>query len=282
MLQAFRYLRAALGEFYFDLPRMILLNLFWFITALPFIAVVFVVTIAVRGEAQAEVAVPWQVIVVQAAVFGALALALAGPGTAAAYAVTNRFANGDLMEPLRFWSNFRRYFWRGWLLGIIDAGSGALLVLNIWFYANSGQTLLWLLSIVFVYVLLIWGAVQSYLFAMMVEMDQSPRLAVRNALFMALDNLGLTLGLLLVNVLVVVISVLPGALFLALATMTILSNVHNKAVVEAITRYRASGRIITGDAGADGGSSGARGGARGGAPGGPERHADREEGGSSR
>ena len=200
------------------------------------------------------------------------------PGTAAAYAVTNRFANGDLIEPSRFWRNFRRYFWRGWLLGIIDAGSGALLVLNIWFYANSGQTLLWLLSIVFVYVLLIWGAVQSYLFAMMVEMDQSPRLAVRNALFMALDNLGLTLGLLLVNVLVVVISILPGALFLALATMTILSNVHNKAVVEAITRYRASGRIITGDAGADGGSSGARGAARGG----PERHADSEEGGSSR
>ena len=60
--------------------------------------------------------------------------------------------------------------------------------------------------------------------------------------------------------------------------MTILSNVHNKAVVEAITRYRASGRIITGDAGADGGSSGARGGAREG----PEGHADREEGGSSR
>ena len=85
-------------------------------------------------------------------------------------------------------------------------------MLNIWFYANTGQTLFWLLSIVFVYVLLIWGAVQSYLFAMMVEMDQSPRLAVRNALFMALDNLGLTVGLLLVNVLVVVISILPGAL----------------------------------------------------------------------
>ena len=143
-------------------------------------------------------------------------------------------------------------------------------MLNIWFYANSGQTLLWLLSIVFVYVLLIWGAVQSYLFAMMVEMDQSPRLAVRNALFMALDNLGLTLGLLLVNVLVVVISILPGALLLALATMTVLSNVHNKAVVEAINRYRASGRIIAG---------GPR---RRVSRDGPEGRADSEEGGGPR
>jgi uncharacterized membrane protein YesL len=246
MLQPFRSLRAALGEFYFDLPRMLLLNIFWFVTALPFIAVVFVVTLTVRGEMEAAAPVPWQVVVIQATVFGILALALAGPGTAAAYAVTNRFANGELIEPWRFWSAFRRFFWRGWLLGVLDAGAGALLVLNVWFYANTGQIWSWVLSIIFVYVLVMWAAIQSYLFALMVEMDQSPRLAIRNALFLALDNLGLTLGLLVVNVFVLVISILPGALILALATMTVLSNVHNKAVVEAISRYRASGRIITG------------------------------------
>jgi hypothetical protein len=70
-----------------------------------------------------------------------------------------------------------------------------------------------------------------------------------------------------VNVLVVVISILPGALLLALATMTILSNVHNKAVVEAINRYRASGRIIAGGPGPDGA---------------PQRRADSEEGDSLR
>jgi uncharacterized membrane protein YesL len=247
MLQPFRYLRAALGEFYFDLPRMLLLNIFWFLTALPFIAVVFVVSLTVRGEMEAALPVPWQVVVIQATVFGILALALAGPGTAAVYAATNRFANGELLEAWRFWGAFRRYFWRGWLLGVLDAGAGALLVLNVWFYANTGQIWSWLLSIVFVYVLVMWAAIQSYLFALMVEMDQSPRLAIRNALFLALDNLGLTLGLLIVNVFVLVISILPGALILALATMTVLSNVHNKAVVEAISRYRASGRIITGN-----------------------------------
>src|SRR5262245_61813795 len=235
MPQAFRYLRAALGEFYFDLPRMLLLNVIWFLTALPFIAVVFVVTLAVRGEMEGVSPLPWQVVVVQATVLGVLALALAGPGTAATYAVTNRFANGELLEPGRFWGAFRKFFWRGWLLGVLDAGAGALVVLNIWFYANTGQIWSWLLSIIFGYVLLMWGAVQSYLFALMVEMDQSPRLAIRNALFLILDNLGLTVGLLIVNVLVITISILPGALILALATMTVLSNVHNKAVVEAIS-----------------------------------------------
>jgi uncharacterized membrane protein YesL len=269
VLQAWRYLKTSFGEFYFDLPRMLLLNVFWFLTALPFIAVVFVVVITVRGDAQlvqgasgaegtAPTPIPWPIVVIQATVLGVLSLALAGPGTAAVYAVTNRLANGDLLELRRFWSAFRRFFGRGWLLGIIDAGAGALLVLNIWFYSNTGQALTWLLSIIFVYLLLIWAAIQSYLFALMVEMDQSPFLAVRNALFLALDNLGLTVGLLLVNVVVLTISILPGALFLALATMSILSNVHNKAVVDAIGRYRAAGRIIAGETQNPGGETGRR------------------------
>ena len=95
MLQAFRYLRTAVGEYYFDLPRMLFLNLLWFLTALPFIAVVFVITLSVRGEGPAD----WQVIVIQAAILGVITLALAGPGTAAIYAVTNRVANGELLEP---------------------------------------------------------------------------------------------------------------------------------------------------------------------------------------
>jgi uncharacterized membrane protein YesL len=239
VLQALRYVRTALGEFYFDLPRMVLLNVFWFLTAVPFIAVAFVMTLSVRGETP----VPWQVLVVQAAVLGVLTLALAGPGTAAIYAVTNRLANGELLEPHRFWPSFRRFFWRGWLLGVADVGAGALLVLNIWFYWHLGRSGSWLLSIIFVYLLIIWVAIQGYLFALLVEMDQAVRLVIRNALFLALDNLGLTLGLMLVNVVVLAISVLPGAFLLALATMSILANVNNRAVVDVIGRYRAAGRI---------------------------------------
>jgi hypothetical protein len=100
------------------------------------------------------------------------------------------------------------------------------------------------LSIVFAYLLLMWVAVQGYLFGLLVEMNQPVPLVIRNALFMVIDNLGLTLGLMLVNVLVIGVSVLPGALLLALMTMALLSLVNNKAVVDAIGRYRTQGRII--------------------------------------
>jgi len=79
-------------------------------------------------------------------------------------------------------------------------------------------------------------------------MNQSIPLVIRNALFLAFDNLGLTLGLLLVNAGVLALSVPLGALLLPLATMVITSGVNNKAVVEAVDRYRASGRIIPGTA----------------------------------
>ncbi|MGH2356258.1 MAG: DUF624 domain-containing protein [Chloroflexota bacterium] len=249
MIQALRYLRSAIGEFYFDLPRMLLLNLFWFATALPFIGVAFVVTLTIRGEGPVE----WPVIAIQAAVLGAVTLALAGPGTAAIYHVTNRLANGELLELHRFWPAFRRYFWRGWLLGLADVGAGGLILLNIWFYFNLDRSGSWLLGVVFTYLFVIWVAIQSYVFALLVEMDQAVRLVIRNALFMAIDNLGLTLGLMLVNVVVIAVSILPGAFLLALATMAVLSNVNNKAVVDSINRYRAAGRIIAGDSRAGGG-----------------------------
>lgn len=243
MFQALRYFRIAFSEFYFDLPRMVVLNVFWFFTALPFIGVVFVVSLSVRGEAP----IAWQLLVIQAAVLGVLALALAGPGTAAMYVVTNRLVNGELLEISRFWWGFRHFFWRGWLLGVADAGIGSLLVLNVWFYWNLERPGSWLLSIIFAYILVMWVAIQGYLFGLLVEMDQAVRLVIRNALFLAIDNLGLTLGLMLVNVIVLVVSILPGAFLLALATMSVLSNFNNRAVVEAIGRYRASGRIIAGE-----------------------------------
>ena len=243
MLQALRYLRAAISEFYFDLPRMVLLNLSWFVVCLPFIWVVFVLVTSLAGSAP----LPWPVLAVQGIILGALTLALAGPATAAIYHVTNRLANGELLEPRRFWPALRRYFWRGWLLALADAGAGGLLVLNIWFYWNLDRPGVWLLSIVFAYLLVLWFAIQGYLFALLVELNQPILLVVRNALFLAIDNLGLTLGLTLVNLLLLIFSLPFGAMFLPMATMAITSNVNNKAVVDAIRRYRESGRIIAGD-----------------------------------
>lgn len=243
MLDALRYLRKAVGEFYYDLPRMALMNLIWFLLSLPLIIIIFGFVTSAQARSFGATA-PY---LVWAAPLVAAALVLAGPATAAVYLATNRLAHGELLELRWFWIGFRQFLWRGWLLALADAAVCGLLVINIWFYWSMGTTGLRLLAIVFVYLLVLWFVIQSYLFALLVEMNQGVRLVIRNALFLAIDQLALTLGLALVNFLVVVLSIPLGALLLPLGTMAILSGVNNKAVVAVVDRYRAAGRVIPGD-----------------------------------
>jgi uncharacterized membrane protein YesL len=243
MPNAFRYLRAAVSEFYFDLPRMVVINLIWFAFSLPFIFVAYALVQFARTTPLTALG-PYIIFFLPLA---AISLVLAGPATAGVYLVTNRLAHGDLAEFRQFWVGFRRFLWRAWLLALADVGAGTLLAINIWFYWSQGSIGLRLLAVVFAYLLVFWFMIQSYLFGLLVEMDQSVVLVVRNALFMAIDNLGLTLGMAIVNLIVVALSIPLGALLLPLGTMAILSGANNKAVVNAVDRYRESGRIIAGD-----------------------------------
>jgi uncharacterized membrane protein YesL len=240
MSEAFGHFRAALGEFYYDLPRMVLLNLLWFATAVPSLFIIFV-AYAWIPQAGPDY---WGIRGIEVVILLLLSLGLSGPGTAALYAVMNRLAGGWLLEVGRFWPSFRRFFWRGWLLAAANVGLGLLLALNIWFYWTHGQSGLWILSIIFAYLLVLWFAIQGFLFALLVELDQSVRLVIRNALFIAMDNLGLTLTVTLINGIMLAVSILPGLFPLAIGTAAITANTHSKAIVSSIERYRASGRII--------------------------------------
>jgi uncharacterized membrane protein YesL len=250
MLTPLKTLWAAVVEFYYDLPRMVFLNVLWFITALPFLFVAFWVGLITSEifAAPAEEAMRSLILVWWAIPAGLLTLALAGPGTAALYHVTNRFANGELLEVSRFWYGFRRFFWRGWGLASLDAGAGTLILLNIVFYGTMEGAGLRLLSLVFLYLLILWFAIQGYLFSLLVELDQPVLLVVRNALFLVIDNLGLTLGLTIANAILLVVSVpLTPTPLLPLASMVIGSNMNNKVIVQAVNRYRAAGRVFKGD-----------------------------------
>jgi uncharacterized membrane protein YesL len=249
MLLALRSLRAAGAEYFFDLPRMAALNLFWFVTALPFLLVAYGLWFWAVTEASLQQLVlnVWILPIV------VLTLALAGPGTAAIYHVTNRLANGELLEIGRFWPAVRKYFWRGWGMACVDVGALILLVINVVFYWSLEGIGVKLLSLVFAYLLLMWFAIQGYVFSFLVELDQSIWLAIRNSLFMAIDNLGVTIGLTLVNALFVfTANPATAALALPFFLMAIASNVHNKVIVDAVSRYRSQGRVFSDkDAGRD-------------------------------
>lgn len=240
---ALRSVRAAASELFFDLPRMVLLNLMWFLTALPALFLAFGIAQLLSGLSS------WRELVLNIWIVPAVALtlALAGPGTAAIYFVTNRLANGELLEISRFWPAFRAFFWRGWGLAALDVGAAALLLLNVAFYWSLEGVPVKVLSLIFAYLLLIWLAIQGYLFGFLVHLDQGVFRAVRNSLFMVIDNLGLTLAMTVINLLLLLVSVPPwsAALALPFLTMSLASNVHNKVIVETVERYRAQGRVFS-------------------------------------
>jgi len=241
MGEAWHHFRSALGDFSSDLPRMVGLNFLWCLTVLPFVYVVLIFAGAIVRSGSPTAVHPINLITL--VVLAILALALAGPSTAAVYQVTNDLAHGDLLELRRYWPAFRHHFRQGWLLALLDAGAATLILLNIWFYWTFGRSGLWLLAIVFAYVGVLWFLVQSYLFALLVELKQPLRLVVRNALFLTIDSMGLTLGLAFVNLLVILVNVLiPPLTFLW--PISVASLAHNQAIIAAIERYRKAGRLI--------------------------------------
>jgi uncharacterized membrane protein YesL len=219
---------------------MVMLNLFWFITALPAVAMGFVTYFLTWPDPAAPPVINLWLIPLWVVVLG-----LAGPGTAGIYFVTNRLANGELLEISRFWEGFRRFFWRGWGLALLDVGAFALLLVNVVFYWTMEGAAIKAVSLVFGYILLIWFAIQGYLFPLLIEMDQPILRVVRNALFLTLDNLGLTLGLLLINLILLAASgPWTAALALPFFTLSLGSYAHNKVMVRTVERYRLQGRII--------------------------------------
>ncbi|CAA9276599.1 MAG: hypothetical protein AVDCRST_MAG77-3552 [uncultured Chloroflexi bacterium] len=240
MFTAIRFLRAAAGEFFYDLPRMVLLNLIWFVATIPTLYIAFVwYRLTIEGEGGRPALHVWPIPLM------ALTFALSGPATAGVYYVTNRLANGELLEVPGVFAGFRRFFWRGWGLALIDATVLGLLVLNVVFYWYLDRPGVQLLSVIFGSLIGMWYAVQGYLFSLLVEMDQSLRLVLRNALFIAVDNLGLTLGVMVVNAVFLFFAGTAWPVALPFVIMALSSSVHNKTVVEAVARYREQGRVFT-------------------------------------
>jgi uncharacterized membrane protein YesL len=202
----FRYTWWALGQVYYDLFSLGLkANLLWFLTFLPLIPVVVVPGSSALWEALGLVEPIWSG--VQYAVFvlgGTVVLgALAGPGTAALFYLAQRFLDGDSVTARDFGTGFRRFFWRGWILLVVDLLILYALVVGFFFYVATGQPILQALGFFALYLVLMWIAAQAYLFPLAVRMDMAPHHALRNAGVLVLSGFRPSVGFLLVSLVVV-------------------------------------------------------------------------------
>ena len=92
----------------------------------------------------------------------------AGPASAALAYATRRSARQRHVDRSIFFEGFRQYWRQALALSAISMGILALILLNILFYLNSTSSTIQLISIFFIYLFLVWGGVQTFLYPTLV------------------------------------------------------------------------------------------------------------------
>lgn len=211
MTDVFKYTWWALGHVYYDIVTLAFRgNVLWFLTVLPMIPVIGIPGgVALQqglssSPASTSTAQLFVLIVAGTLVTGLLA----GPGTLALFDSTRRFVDNEDVSLRDFWVSFRKYFWRGWIVLVLDLFALYGLISAFVFYTGSGQIFVQALGFLAVYFMLLWIAAQAYLFPLVVRLDMGIRHAFRNAVVMALSSFGPSVAYVLVTLVSLVMSVL--------------------------------------------------------------------------
>jgi uncharacterized membrane protein YesL len=180
-----------------------------------------------------------------------------GPSTAGVYAIAERVTEGRTSSWRHFFQGMRAYAvlsWKVyglWMLGLV------VILFNLRFYNNTGNTVSTFLMVVFLYIALIWFSLLIYIGPLMfLQTDKQIRTIARNAALMAFGRpifTGVTLVLMAViaiaSYLLPIIVLLATFSFLAVwsfrATLTLIAEAEaRRAAAEeaALTKPADKGR----------------------------------------
>lgn len=166
-----------------------------------------------------------------------LTIVLMPPATAGLAAVTNSIAHGTGQHIEDFKDGARRYVWISLRWLILNVIVAALLLVSVAFYGGLASSAGLLLQIFVAFLALLWIAAQIYIWPFLIEQeDKRLRVALRNALFLAMATPVYSLTLVVAGVAVVVLSIVT-VLPLAVFTASFLSLLGNRAVIERLTAF---------------------------------------------
>ena len=163
-----------------------------------------------------------------------IALIPAPPATAALYYVTSFIAREKRIEFNYFWQGLRTYFWKSWAVAGVLLVIGAILVIDVFFYLRSSNTLFAIIGFLGIWALALWLAIQVYLFPLMIHQeDKRLRLILKNGSLLTLAYpffaLGILIGIVLVTALSALLVILLPTLWMPLVTL-----INNRALVSSL------------------------------------------------
>ncbi len=166
-----------------------------------------------------------------------LTVVLFPPATAGLYAVTNSIAHGKGQQWNVFLTNARRYGWISVRWALLNAVVIIIFAVNVTFYGTVEGLLSAIIQIALVTGGVLWLAMQFYFWPFMLEQEQkSVRVALKNALFLTLADPVYSAVMLSTAALLVALSVVL-VLPVAVATLSFISLLANRAVIERLTAY---------------------------------------------
>lgn len=151
-------------------------------------------------------------------IFGLLAVTLLGPMTAGVYSVADAILQGDEVLVRDYWGHFTRHYKRAAVVTAVIMIILGILAIDVLFFWLAGTTLTRMVSAFFAYLILFWFMAAQFVFPLIVR--RSPRLleTLKMAALLALDNIVVSLMVVLAGAVVVAISSflrVPIMLFMA-------------------------------------------------------------------
>lgn len=237
----FNVWRRALGMHYFEFFTVIRGNILWAVFCLPLLffgsdALLPLIT----DTAEEAEEIPGIFLAIRLTIYSLVLLTLAGPATAALYEFAAKNIAGEAVSMQSYWQSFRTHFIRGYLVAALDFIILAALVLNTWFYLTADiPQLMRILSIIFFWGIVFWVAIQPYLFSVMIRLETSVLQTFRNAVLLALDNLGVTMSLIAVQLVMLFLFIPLIAIAYPVLAGSLFAHTHVGVLNELLDQYDA-------------------------------------------
>ena len=205
----FQYLSENLG-------KLILINLFWFLFAVPFFMLIFIKS---------------RISLTNFLILFFPSLILLAPATVSVFNFTFQVVEGkNLKIGSEFFRGFRAYWKKGVILSVIFVVLPAACFAAMGFYANPKPFNLFsaiLVTIGFLIVLMI-GLIQNYLFPLMIQKNLDIKNNLLDSIYFAFDNIGFSLAIFLLSLAILLIMSFSG-LGMLLLFMSMVSLLYNSA-----------------------------------------------------
>lgn len=174
--------------------------------------------------------------IVSALLFILVIILWSAPVTASAYAAIHALITREGFLVRDLFRGIGKYYKKAVGTAAIALLVFVVLLANIWFYANSSNSILKWLTILFAYMLAFWFMGVQYIFPFVVQQDVGVLKTLQRAILVAMDNVIVSLLLFLLGVLLTYFSLVPIVPFMLLY-MGLAGAMHNYALIEILKKY---------------------------------------------